>query len=107
MADPWGEGAAGEDDPGPAVSAEDVWGGPMRGLAPSARARRRRGPKGNVKAGEAGAARAAALAEATGRAQPERSDWRDQLGQGNRPAAEAALRSRAPTHNAGRGFGLA
>jgi hypothetical protein len=70
---------------------------------------RRRNLKGNTKAANADIARAAALREATGRAEPEvaGTGWRDHLKAGERGKASSALVKDGLTHNAGSGFGLA
>lgn len=118
--DVWGEQEPQAPPEGPAATAghqtdvvgepapEDVWGdesGPTR--AARARRPRRERRKGNTPADMAGAARAATLAEATGQIPAEADDWRERLAGGERSVAEAAVRSKALTHNAGSGFGLA
>lgn len=56
---------------------------------------------------EVPAARQAALAEATGKGPPLDESWRQDLAGKKRNRASDALTSRKPTHNSGRGFGLA
>lgn len=63
--------------------------------------------KGNTKAGDASMKRDQVMREAKGTVMKDPDEWRDQLGQGDRGKAGAALYSTELTHNAGSGFGLA
>lgn len=69
--------------------------------------RSRMRPRGNTKLADAPQARERVLKEATGRAEKQPEQWRQELALGNREAAASTLSAKGKTHNAGSGFGLA
>lgn len=94
-----------EDEPLPVVTPDGVPVEKPKTVASSNR-RRRLARSGNVKADAAPMARQDAIKEATGRGPKRTDEWREELAQGERGRAVAALSRRGMTHNADRGFGL-
>lgn len=108
MADPLPEGVLPVIDPDGTAAQRELQAAPDR--VRTGRLTRRLTPGGNTKTGEAALRRDQVKAAAMkgGKVdQGDGQDWREQLHEGQRSKAAAAVSSRARTHNSGSGFGVA